>query len=189
MFGCCIVLVVRDRHGRDRQLRRVPEIQRIPVREVEVASQSVVVAAKALPVGALVGPDDVRTGARGRRRARSPGRSRRADDVVGRGLLAAGARRTSRSPRSKLAPREAGAGLPPTIPLGMRAISVKVNEVIGVAGLRRARHPRRRPRDGQPSSDDAIDAHRRQQRAGADRRHARTTRRRPRTASRSRRRS
>ncbi len=36
---------------------------------------------------------------------------------------------------SKLAPREAGAGLPPTIAAGMRAISVKVNEVIGVAGF------------------------------------------------------
>ena len=31
-------------------------IQRMPVREVEVASQPVVVAAKALPVGALVTP-------------------------------------------------------------------------------------------------------------------------------------
>ena len=30
---------------------------------------------------------------------------------------------------------EAGAGLPPTIATGMRAISVKVNEVIGVAGF------------------------------------------------------
>jgi pilus assembly protein CpaB len=36
---------------------------------------------------------------------------------------------------SKLAPKEAGAGLPATIPEGMRAISVAVNEVIGVAGF------------------------------------------------------
>ncbi len=36
---------------------------------------------------------------------------------------------------SKLAPREAGAGLPATIPEGMRAISVAVNEVVGVAGF------------------------------------------------------
>ena len=35
---------------------------------------------------------------------------------------------------SKLASLEAGAGLPPTITEGMRALSVKVNEVIGVAG-------------------------------------------------------
>jgi pilus assembly protein CpaB len=36
---------------------------------------------------------------------------------------------------SKLAPREAGAGLPATIPEGMRAVSVAVNEVNGVAGF------------------------------------------------------
>ncbi len=36
---------------------------------------------------------------------------------------------------SKLAPTEAGVGLPATIPAGMRAISVAVNEVIGVAGF------------------------------------------------------
>jgi pilus assembly protein CpaB len=35
----------------------------------------------------------------------------------------------------KLAPAGAGAGLPPTIPPGMRALSVKVNEVVGVAGF------------------------------------------------------
>jgi len=35
---------------------------------------------------------------------------------------------------SKLASKEAGAGLPPIIPPGMRAVSVRVNEVIGVAG-------------------------------------------------------
>jgi pilus assembly protein CpaB len=36
---------------------------------------------------------------------------------------------------SKLAPKEAGAGLPATIPEGMRAVSVAVNEVNGVAGF------------------------------------------------------
>ncbi len=35
----------------------------------------------------------------------------------------------------KLASREAGAGLPATIPEGMRAMSVAVNEVVGVAGF------------------------------------------------------
>jgi pilus assembly protein CpaB len=34
-----------------------------------------------------------------------------------------------------LAPKESGAGLPATIPQGMRAVSVAVNEVIGVAGF------------------------------------------------------
>ena len=36
---------------------------------------------------------------------------------------------------NKVASLEAGAGLPPVIPEGMRAISVKVNEVVGVAGF------------------------------------------------------
>jgi pilus assembly protein CpaB len=36
---------------------------------------------------------------------------------------------------AKLASLEAGAGLPPSIPPGMRAVSVKVNEVVGVAGF------------------------------------------------------
>ena len=35
---------------------------------------------------------------------------------------------------AKLASKEAGSGLPPVIPEGMRAVSVRVNEVIGVAG-------------------------------------------------------
>ena len=35
----------------------------------------------------------------------------------------------------KVAGPEAGAGLPPMIPAGMRAISVRVNEVVGVAGF------------------------------------------------------
>jgi len=36
---------------------------------------------------------------------------------------------------SKLAPKEGGAGLTSVIPDGMRAVSVKVNDVIGVAGF------------------------------------------------------
>src|SRR3972149_3290795 len=35
---------------------------------------------------------------------------------------------------AKLASKEAGPGLPPVIPEGMRAVSVRVNEVVGVAG-------------------------------------------------------
>ena len=108
-------------------------IQKIPVREVEVASTPVVVAAKALPVGALIGPADVKLAAWP---AKSPvsGAFARAEDVVGRGLLAA-VLENEPVTTSKLAPRESGAGLAPTIPIGMRAIGVRVNEVIGVAGF------------------------------------------------------
>jgi len=34
----------------------------------------------------------------------------------------------------QMSSKEAGAGLPPMIPEGMRAVSVRVNDVIGVAG-------------------------------------------------------
>lgn|SRR5262249_4924935 len=56
------------------------------------------------------------------------------EDVVNRGLVA-GVAENEPITESKLAPRQAGAGLPPAIHPGMRAMSVKVNEVIGVAGF------------------------------------------------------
>lgn len=108
-------------------------IQKIPVREVEVASTPVVVAANALPVGALVGPNDVKLAAWPTKSPLS-GAFARAEDVVGRGLLAA-VLENEPVTTAKLAPRESGAGLAPTIPVGMRAIGVRVNEVIGVAGF------------------------------------------------------
>lgn len=58
----------------------------------------------------------------------------RIEDCAGRALLT---NLAGNEPvlESKLAPKEAGAGLPATIPEGMRAVSVAVNEVNGVAGF------------------------------------------------------
>ena len=56
------------------------------------------------------------------------------DSVIGRGLIQPVAANEPLT-ESKLARLEAGAGLPPVIPTGMRAMSIKVNEVIGVAGF------------------------------------------------------
>ncbi len=55
-------------------------------------------------------------------------------EIVGRGVIVP---MISNEPalESKLAPREAGAGLTSAIPDGMRAVGVKVNDVIGVAGF------------------------------------------------------
>ncbi len=53
--------------------------------------------------------------------------------LVGRGVIAAMVRHEPILD-AKLAPVDAGAGLPPVIPTGLRAVSVRVNEVIGVAG-------------------------------------------------------
>ena len=56
------------------------------------------------------------------------------EDVLNRGVIAPVATNEPLT-GAKLAALEAGAGLPPSIPQGMRAISVKVNEVVGVAGF------------------------------------------------------
>src|SRR5262245_45610824 len=53
-------------------------------------------------------------------------------DLAGRGLIASVVQNEPVLP-AKLAAKEAGAGLPPVIPTGMRALSVRVNDVIGVA--------------------------------------------------------
>jgi pilus assembly protein CpaB len=108
-------------------------IQRIPVREVEVASYHVVVAAQPLPTGTRVAPEHLKVVAWPSAN-RVPGGFTNAEDVVNRGLVASVVVNEPIT-ENKLAPIEAGAGLPPTIPPGMRAMSVKVNEVIGVAGF------------------------------------------------------
>jgi pilus assembly protein CpaB len=108
-------------------------MQRIPVREVEVRSYYVAVASRALPVGAMLTPGDIKLVAWP---ASSPvaGAFSKVEDVANRGLIVPVAENEPLT-ASKLASPEAGAGLPPTITAGMRAISVKVNEVIGVAGF------------------------------------------------------
>jgi pilus assembly protein CpaB len=58
----------------------------------------------------------------------------KAEDVLDRGLIAT-VDENEPLTAAKLAPLGAGAGLPPSIPPGMRAVSVKVNEVVGVAGF------------------------------------------------------
>ena len=130
-----LVLLVALVMAARRQLCRVPGDSAASLfAKSRSPSRPVVVAAKALPVGALIGPTDVRHGGMARRRARSPAPSRRLRMSSGAACWPQWSR-TSRSRRRNWRPREAGAGLAPTIPVGMRAISVKVNEVIGVAGF------------------------------------------------------
>jgi pilus assembly protein CpaB len=108
-------------------------VLRIPERQVEVASVFTVVAARPLPVGTLLTADDLKVVAWP---ARAPVAGaltdeRSADD---RGLIAP-VLENEPVTESKLAPIGTGGGLPPSIPTGMRAISIKVNEVVGVAGF------------------------------------------------------
>jgi pilus assembly protein CpaB len=55
-------------------------------------------------------------------------------ELVGRGLLAS-VRVNEALLETKVASRDSGGGLPIIIPEGMRAVSVKVDEVVGVAGF------------------------------------------------------
>jgi pilus assembly protein CpaB len=93
----------------------------------------VIVAADDIQVGARIEEHDVRT-------ARFPapglpgGAYGKKSQVLGRGVIIPIAKGEFILP-SKLAPENAGSGLPSLIPPGMRAVSVRVNEVVSVAGF------------------------------------------------------
>jgi pilus assembly protein CpaB len=108
-------------------------LKRMPVREVEVARTFVVVAARALPTGVRLAATDLKV-VPWPAGSMVNGAFTKKDDVVERGLLSSVVENEPLI-ESKLAPREAGAGLSSAIPRGMRAMSVKVNDVIGVAGF------------------------------------------------------
>jgi pilus assembly protein CpaB len=108
-------------------------IQRIPVRQVEVPSTYVVAAAKPITAGTLLTAADLRL-VPWPERNQVPGSFTKMDDVVNRGVIS-DILENEPVTDGKLAPVNAGAGLPPMIPQGMRAISVRVNDVIGVAGF------------------------------------------------------
>jgi pilus assembly protein CpaB len=108
-------------------------ITKIPVRRVEIATRHAVVASSAMPMGTRLTRDSVKLVDWPERTPLNDGFTT-VDAVVDRGLVAAVGENEPITD-SKLAPKEAGAGLPPAISPGMRAMSIKVNEVIGVAGF------------------------------------------------------
>lgn len=92
-----------------------------------------VVAARALPVGIVLKPDDVKIVQLAPELAPSDGYSK-VGEVVQRAVV------SSVLPDepirdARLAARGAGVGLAPIIPDGMRAVAVRVNDVVGVAGF------------------------------------------------------
>ena len=107
-------------------------IQNIPAKEVALPTTPVVVAAADLSLGTALRREDLRVIA-WPADAVPAGTFKDPKEVIGRGLIQSVANNEAVLP-SKLAPTEAGAGLPPVIPEGMRALSVRVNDVIGVAG-------------------------------------------------------
>jgi pilus assembly protein CpaB len=92
----------------------------------------VIVAARNLELGTLIRESDLTTGDWSG--AVPKGALLRKEDVVGRGVMAT---IYDGEPilENRLAPKGAGAGLAATIPAGMRAFPIRVNDVVGVAGF------------------------------------------------------
>ena len=95
-------------------------------------TQPVVIATTDLSLGAELKVEDLKVALYPQGQA-PEGAFVRPDEIVGRGVIVNIVKNEPILP-AKLASKEAGAGLPPVIPEGMRAVSVRVNEVIGVAG-------------------------------------------------------
>lgn len=93
----------------------------------------VVVAAAELAVGAIVREEDIRL-VPWPSEAVPEGYAETAAEVVGRGVITA-VHLNEPLLQSKLAELGSGGGLPIIIPPGMRAVSVRVDDVIGVAGF------------------------------------------------------
>jgi pilus assembly protein CpaB len=89
------------------------------------------VASRDLELGALIQEKDVRT-----TEYLTPpaGALTKKEDIIGRGVSSA-IHQDSPFFEAALAPKGAGAGFASTIPKGMRAFAVHVNEVVGVAGF------------------------------------------------------
>lgn len=108
-------------------------MQGVAARQERPETTPIVVAARDVPMGTLLTRDHVRLVAWP---TASPieGSFATLEDVLDRGTVSA---LVQNEPlvEGKLAARGIGAGLSPTIPPGMRAISIRVNEVIGVAGF------------------------------------------------------
>lgn len=107
-------------------------MQNMPVRTVEVPTQPVVVARSNLALGSALEAADLRV-VDWPAASVPDGVFDSVSSIEGRGLVASVTRNEPILP-VKLAPEGAGSGLPPIIPTGKRAVSVRVNEVIGVAG-------------------------------------------------------
>jgi pilus assembly protein CpaB len=108
-------------------------IQNMPVREVEVGKATMVIAREAMPMGTRLTKDNIKV-VRWPSTTPIQGSFDKADALIGRGLVDAVVANEPITSK-KVAPKDAGAGLPPAIPPGMRAVSIKVNEVVGVAGF------------------------------------------------------
>jgi pilus assembly protein CpaB len=107
-------------------------MQSAPAAAAPIATQPVIVAAADLQIGTALKKEDLQV-INFPQGTAPEGSFSQATDLVGRGLIVPIVKNEPVL-AAKLASKEAGAGLPPVIPEGMRAVSVRVNEVVGVAG-------------------------------------------------------
>lgn len=98
-----------------------------------VAEKPVVVAVETLPLGAVIRPQSVKL-AQIPEKLFPRGGFSRLEDVLDRPVMSP-IQPDEPVVEARLAVRGAGGGVAPLIPPGMRAISVRVNDVIGVAGF------------------------------------------------------
>jgi pilus assembly protein CpaB len=103
-----------------------------PVQVTQAKTQPVVIATNDLSLGAELKAEDLKVALYPQGQA-PEGAFVKVEEIVGRGVIVNIVKNEPILP-AKLASKEAGSGLPPVIPEGMRAVSVRVNEVIGVAG-------------------------------------------------------
>jgi len=103
-----------------------------PQGQAATKTQPVVIAASDLQLGDALKADDLKVVQFPEGQA-PEGAFTGTEDLIGRGVISPMVKNEPVLP-AKLASKEAGAGLPPIIPEGMRAISVRVDDVIGVAG-------------------------------------------------------
>jgi pilus assembly protein CpaB len=107
-------------------------MQSAPAAAAPIATQPVIVAAADLQIGTALKKEDLQV-INFPQGTAPEGSFSQATDLVGRGLIVPIVKNEPVL-AAKLASKDAGAGLPPVIPEGMRAVSVRVNEVVGVAG-------------------------------------------------------
>ncbi|MCL5671378.1 MAG: Flp pilus assembly protein CpaB [Acidobacteria bacterium] len=128
LIGVAVALVIGLIASRYvyRELERASKVKPIAV-------SNIVVAARPLELGTPLTPQDLALVAwpQGEPMA---GSFSRIQDCVGRALITPVAKNEPIL-EQKLAPKEAGAGLPAAIPEGMRAVSVRVDDVVGVSGF------------------------------------------------------
>lgn len=98
-----------------------------------VQTRQLVVASQDLPLGARLGPQQLEVISWPSNTPLAGGFSK-IQDCEGRALITP-ISKNEPILEDKLAPKEAGVGLPAAIPEGMRAVSVRVDDVVGVAGF------------------------------------------------------